>query len=193
MNSDQEINIDNALSLLNSQISKFEKKVNIQSKRDSYILHTEALSNKTFGISECEDNDFEEDEDDAILNMSFEKQPKSFIFMKPFDQKDIKSDNILPKYTHRSKTSLTSNILDNSAKEIETDLFAVNGKKDSKNNGSSNSYLFSSNNDSSLTSFKYMPNISRLNAKPRSAGSHGYLDSSYGPSGTSSSSASSHL
>ncbi len=46
-----DINIDNALSLLNSTNIKVWKKVNEQSKRDTYILHTEAVGNKTFDIS----------------------------------------------------------------------------------------------------------------------------------------------
>lgn len=187
MDNYQDINIDNALSLLNSQISKFEKKVNEQSKRDTYILHTEAVGNKTFDISEREDDDFE-DEDDVILSMSFEKQMKSSIFMKPFEQRDVKNDTTLPRNTHRSKANFSSKHVTSFGKDDENNM-SLYGKKDFKSNNGTNSGLFSSSNENSLSSFKYMPSISKSNAKPKNTGSHGYLDSAY--AGTSSSSASS--
>lgn len=188
MGNDQDINIDNALSLLNSQISKFEKKVKNQIKRNSYILHDDILGDKTYDVSEHEDDEFE-DEDDVILDMNFNKQIKNST-IKPFDQSEVKNENMQLKKTPKLKSSLSfrsnGDFLKDEEHNIEHDNFSSYGKKDQK----ANSGLFSTNNEQISSSFKYMPNISRSNVK-RSNGGNGYLDSSYGPFGTSSSSASS--
>lgn len=188
MSNDQDLNIDNALSLLNSQISKFEKKVKNQIKRNSYILHDDLLGIKTYDVSEHEDDDFE-DEDDVILDMNFNKQIKNST-LKPFDQRDVRNENMQIKNTHKIKPSLSFKGNGDSFKydehNIEHDTLSSLSKKDQK----ANSGLFSTNNEHASSSFKYMPNISKSNIK-RSNGGNGYLDLSYGPFGTSSSSASS--
>lgn len=188
MGSDQDINIDNALSLLNSQISKFEKKVKNQIKRNSYILHDDLLGNKNYEISEHEDDEFEDD-DDVILDMNFNKHTKNST-IKPFDQREVKNESMLSKTTPRLKSNLSfksnGDIFKNEEHSMEHDSLSSLGKKDQKGN----SGLFSTNNEHSSSSFKYMPNISKSNVK-RSNGGNGYLDSSYGPFGTSSNSASS--
>mgnify|MGYP001176704002 CR=1 FL=1 len=188
MGNDQEINIDNALSLLNSQISKFEKKVKNQIKRNSYILHDDLLGNKTYDVSEHEDDDFE-DEDDVILDMNFNKQIKNST-IKPFDLHEGKNESMQYKNPHKLKSSLSfrnnGDFFKDEEHNIEHDNLSSLGRKDQK----ANPGLFSTNNEHTSSTFKYMPNISRSNVK-RSNGGNGYLDSSYGPFGTSSSSASS--
>ncbi|KAL6929046.1 hypothetical protein ACO0SA_002382 [Hanseniaspora valbyensis] len=170
--SDQNINIDTALDLLNNQINSIEKRINIdedESKKNKLYISINQFDNQCFNES-----DEEEEDEDSIMDTTITSYQNNYKVSDNKLSKIISNQSNISRNSHSSILPADA-VLNNSNSESarvpslpNTTSFLFNNSYSRRN----------SNETISNNGIKNSFGLSRNNSRLKSGGTHSYLDSS---------------